>query len=335
VKPEASDLVGAYLNFNGNGCFLAVRLEMDRMGPSRFSDLLVAIVAAVIAFNSSGGDEGQDARSDDPADPEGLLLGRAHHDESSDSEPQTPEQGGVRDSMASTATPASDVYRGPMDEPAPPLPPPGWHDDPNDPSSLRYWDGTAWTDHRAPKPAAPPSGGALPPASSAATKGVAASTGPSAERVPPSGVDSSPVPTDPAPAEAAAFAEAFWFANDSTLKRLYSGASLPASAPPMARFFADLMCGVAGGIPGMIDEVRKGYKKMGFYSTPPEGWGDALLAVGVGFTIYMLSEETGSDLLVAGPVGDHYRKLVGQVHPDLTAFIQPDIGAEPSQMFAS
>jgi hypothetical protein len=102
----------------------------------------------------------------------------------------------------------------------------------------------------------------------------------------------------------------------------------------MARFFADLMCGVAGGIPGMIDEVRKGYKKMGFYSTPPEGWREELLAVGVGFTIYMLSEETGSDLLVAGPVGDHYRGLVGRVHQDLTAFVQPDIGAEPSQMFA-
>lgn len=34
------------------------------------------------------------------------------------------------------------------------MPPPGWHDDPNDPTSLRYWDGAAWTDQRAPKPAA-------------------------------------------------------------------------------------------------------------------------------------------------------------------------------------
>lgn len=28
----------------------------------------------------------------------------------------------------------------------------GWHPDPNDPNSLRYWDGTAWTDHRSPRP---------------------------------------------------------------------------------------------------------------------------------------------------------------------------------------
>lgn len=44
-----------------------------------------------------------------------------------------------------------------MDGP-PPLPPPspnappGWHDDPDDPTSLRYWDGSRWTDQRAPKP---------------------------------------------------------------------------------------------------------------------------------------------------------------------------------------
>lgn len=36
--------------------------------------------------------------------------------------------------------------------PPPPSPPPGWHDDPNDPTSVRYWDGTAWTDQRAPRP---------------------------------------------------------------------------------------------------------------------------------------------------------------------------------------
>ena len=27
--------------------------------------------------------------------------------------------------------------------------PAGWHPDPNDPTQLRYWDGTQWTDHRA------------------------------------------------------------------------------------------------------------------------------------------------------------------------------------------
>ncbi len=31
------------------------------------------------------------------------------------------------------------------------LPGAGWHDDPQDATQLRYWDGSAWTDHRAPK----------------------------------------------------------------------------------------------------------------------------------------------------------------------------------------
>ncbi len=38
-----------------------------------------------------------------------------------------------------------------MTEWRPPLPPGGWHDDPDDPASLRYWDGARWTDHQAPK----------------------------------------------------------------------------------------------------------------------------------------------------------------------------------------
>jgi hypothetical protein len=36
-----------------------------------------------------------------------------------------------------------------------PQTPPGWHDDAGDPSSLRYWDGTQWTDQRAPKQTVP------------------------------------------------------------------------------------------------------------------------------------------------------------------------------------
>jgi|GEM_PF-5946909 len=42
--------------------------------------------------------------------------------------------------------------------------PAAWHQDPNDPRQLRYWDGTAWTEHRTPNPEAPP---ALPPLPSA------------------------------------------------------------------------------------------------------------------------------------------------------------------------
>jgi hypothetical protein len=45
------------------------------------------------------------------------------------------------------------------------LPPPGWHDDPNDPTSLRYWDGTQWTENRAPRVAAV----SVSPGSAAAT----------------------------------------------------------------------------------------------------------------------------------------------------------------------
>lgn len=40
----------------------------------------------------------------------------------------------------------------------PPPTPPGWHDDPNDATLLRYWDGSQWTDDRSPKPP-PPSAG--------------------------------------------------------------------------------------------------------------------------------------------------------------------------------
>jgi hypothetical protein len=30
------------------------------------------------------------------------------------------------------------------------MPPSGWYPDPEQPASLRWWDGTVWTDHRAP-----------------------------------------------------------------------------------------------------------------------------------------------------------------------------------------
>ncbi len=44
-------------------------------------------------------------------------------------------------------------------QPAPPVPvtpatPPGWYADPNDPYTQRYWDGSQWTDNRAPGAAA-------------------------------------------------------------------------------------------------------------------------------------------------------------------------------------
>jgi hypothetical protein len=144
-----------------------------------------------------------------------------------------------------------------------------------------------------------------------------------------------PPPDPPAPPEADAFANAFWLAGDSELKRRYSGAALPKSAPPMAKFFADLMCGVAHGFPSSIDETRKGHKVMGFYPKPPESWWEDMVAVGVGFSIYMLSDDTKSDLLVSGVVGDYYRTTLGSVHPDLAAFVALDYAeVEPSQMLA-
>lgn len=47
-------------------------------------------------------------------------------------------------------------------------PEPGWYDDPEQPGSLRWWDGQAWTDHRRPLPTDPP------PTGSPAVAGVAA-----------------------------------------------------------------------------------------------------------------------------------------------------------------
>lgn len=35
--------------------------------------------------------------------------------------------------------------------PSPHGPPPSWHPDPEDPHSLRWWDGQRWTDHRTPR----------------------------------------------------------------------------------------------------------------------------------------------------------------------------------------
>ncbi len=45
-------------------------------------------------------------------------------------------------------------------------PAPGWYEDPTDPLQQRYWDGTTWTDHVAPRPVAP---AAAPPAAAMPT----------------------------------------------------------------------------------------------------------------------------------------------------------------------
>lgn len=40
-------------------------------------------------------------------------------------------------------------------------PPPGWYTDPNDATTQRYWDGTRWTENRAPVQAAAPGANAV------------------------------------------------------------------------------------------------------------------------------------------------------------------------------
>lgn len=50
--------------------------------------------------------------------------------------------------------------------------PPAWHPDPQDPTMLRWWDGTSWTEHR--HPATDPGAGATPQASPGAQPGYGA-----------------------------------------------------------------------------------------------------------------------------------------------------------------
>ncbi len=55
-------------------------------------------------------------------------------------------------------------------------PPAGWYADPDQPSAqYRYWDGTAWTHHRTPRPASPPS--AEPPSAEPPSAGTPAPSG--------------------------------------------------------------------------------------------------------------------------------------------------------------
>ena len=51
--------------------------------------------------------------------------------------------------------------------------PPGWYSDPNDPATQRYWDGTQWTENRAPGAAVVPAAYAAPVAPAVPTNGKA------------------------------------------------------------------------------------------------------------------------------------------------------------------
>jgi len=65
----------------------------------------------------------------------------------------------LRGSAIDTTTaivPATARLDGPATSTAPASRPAGWLDAPDDPSRLRYWDGSAWTEHYAPKGGAAP-----------------------------------------------------------------------------------------------------------------------------------------------------------------------------------
>ena len=60
VKPEMARLVEAYLKYFENSRFLAVRIEVDRIGPRGFSDVLIALASALTVFPPDAEDLGDD-----------------------------------------------------------------------------------------------------------------------------------------------------------------------------------------------------------------------------------------------------------------------------------
>ena len=79
-----------------------------------------------------------------------------------------------------------------------PLPRPGWYEDPRREADLRWWDGTAWTDRTAARPAAPPAPAtaAAPPAAPPAPPAVAPPTPPAPQPI--SGIPKGPPVRPPA-----------------------------------------------------------------------------------------------------------------------------------------
>lgn len=121
------------------------------------------------------------------------------------------------------------------------------------------------------------------------------------------------------------FADAVWFRilpEGSILPR-FAGAALPAASGPRARCLADLLCGIALGMASSLDEQRKGRAVAGFNRKAPAGWAADLEALSFAVSVWMMTEKIGIDLLVAGPTGGHYRKVLGELMPDAEHFIAP------------
>lgn len=54
VEPEATGMVAAYSDYEGNARFLALRLEIDRIGSDSLVDMLLAMASAVATLDSPG-----------------------------------------------------------------------------------------------------------------------------------------------------------------------------------------------------------------------------------------------------------------------------------------
>lgn len=71
VEPQASGLIDAYSDYGGNSRFLAVRFELDELGPDRFGEVLTAAASALIVMTGNANDADHpdnDGSNDDDSD---------------------------------------------------------------------------------------------------------------------------------------------------------------------------------------------------------------------------------------------------------------------------
>ena len=141
---------------------------------------------------------------------------------------------------------------------------------------------------------------------------------------------------DPLPDGVSEYAEGLWTKLNFDAFAQLSGSGLPASASPRTKFFADLVCGVSYGMPGSLDEgLRKGYKRLGFYPRPPEGWVDDLAVISFFYAVNMLTSSTSCNLLVEGETREHLIKIGNQVHSALPEMLATDLDTAAVSMKAA
>lgn len=132
------------------------------------------------------------------------------------------------------------------------------------------------------------------------------------------------------------YAEGFWTKFNFDRFAHLSGSGLPASASPRTKFFADLVCAVSWAMPGGLDEdLRKGYKRLGFYPKPPEGWKDDLTVISFFYAVNMLTSSTSCNLLVEGETREHLVRIGNQVHPALPEMLATDLDTAAVSMKAA